>query len=227
MNKEIVFDLIFLVSLVVCVAFVACDYHPATADTCEPTTLATTEETTEATEEPTETEVPTTEPPETTEATEPPTTEATEPPVILYNVPLEEDLQLYIIEQAESHGIDPAVVFAMIWKESRYHAESVGDNGNSIGLMQIQPRWHSGLMEQLGCNNLHNPYQNVTVGITILASHVDRYDGNIEMALVAYNAGASGANRNFFSKGVYSSSYSRSVMAKAEELRSDTYVFLQ
>ena len=79
-------------------------------------------------------------------------------------------------------------------------------------------------MEQLGCTDLHNPYHNVTVGITILASHVERYDGNIEMALVAYNAGASGANKYFFSKGVYSSSYSRAVLETAEELAATAYV---
>lgn len=189
--------------------------------TCEPTTVPTTEEPTETTQEPTETTQPVTEPPETSQATEP--TE-TEPEVILYDVPLSEDLQLHIIAQAESQGIDPAIVMAMIWRESRFNTLCVGDSGNSLGLMQIQPRWHSGLMAQLGCPDLHDPFQNVTVGINILGSHIERYDGNLEMALVSYNCGATGAYNNYFGQGVYSSKYSQAVLKKAEEIRSEAYV---
>lgn len=150
-----------------------------------------------------------------TEATETPTeapTEPgpTEPPVILYDVPLSEDLQLHIIEQAEANGIDPAIIIAMIYKESSYRADNVGDGGNSIGLMQIQPRWHSGRMERLGCEDLYDPFQNVTVGIDYLAEMLDRYDGDIEKALVAYNQGSF--------KGTVTK-YATAVLAKADEIK--------
>jgi hypothetical protein len=189
--------------------------------TQEVTTSPTIQEATEPTQQPTETQEPVTEPPE---VTQPPTKPATEPEVILYDVPLSEDLQLHIIAQAESKGIDPAIVMGMIWKESRFNTWCVGDSGKSLGLMQIQPRWHSGLMAQLGCPDLHDPFQNVTVGINILGSHLARYDGNVEMALVSYNAGATGAYNKYFSKGVYSSGYSKAVLKKAEEIRSEAYV---
>lgn len=187
--------------------------------TQEVTTAPTTEQMTEPTPRPMETQEPVTEATEPPETTEPPTEPTTEPEVILYDVPLSEDLQLHIIAQAESHGIDPAIVMAMIWRESKFDPWCVGDSGNSLGLMQIQPRWHSGLMAQLGCPDLHDPFQNVTVGTNILGSHLERYDGNLEMALMAYNAGATGAYNNYFSQGVYSSKYSQSVLRKAEELR--------
>ena len=186
---------------------------------CEPATAPTATETTEATQAPTEATLPATEatePEETTVETEPP---ETEPEVIGYDIPLSQDLQLYIIDLCEGKNIDPAVVLAMIWKESRFNPSSVGDGGNSFGLMQIQPRWHSGLMAELGCNDLLDPYQNVTVGITILAGHMQRWEGNLEMAVVSYNAGATGAYNNYFSKGVYASPYSLAVMEKAEELK--------
>ena len=198
------------------------------APSFEATTAPATEEVVEPTQSPTEATQPdteATEPPETAQPTEP--TIETEPPVILYPIPLPEDLQLYIIEQAEPKGIDPVIVMAMIWKESKYNAFSVGDNGNSLGLMQIQPRWHSGLMEELGCTDLLDPHQNVTVGINILGSHLARYDGNVEMALVSYNAGATGAYNNYFSNGVYSSKYSKAVLEKAEELRGEGYAFFR
>lgn len=175
-------------------------------------------EVTEATESPA-TEPTITEPP----VTEPTVTESpiTEPSVAttLYDVPLSEDLQLHIIGLAERFGIDPAIVIAMAWRESRFNAASVGDNGESLGLMQIKPRWHSGWMEQLNCPDLLNPFQNVTVCIHILATHLERYDGDIGMALTSYNAGATGAYNHYFSKGIYANDYALEVMAYADEIR--------
>ena len=191
--------------------------QPTTATTTE-TTVQPTQEPTKAPTEATQPATEPTEPPEATEATE--ETTATEPQVILYDVPLGEDLQLYIIGLGERFGIDPAIIFAQIWKESRFNPNSVGDGGASLGLMQIQSKWHSGWMKLLNCPDLLDPYQNVKVGIHILADHYQRY-GDIEMALVAYNAGSTGAYKNYFSKGVYSSKYSSAVMEKAEELRGE------
>lgn len=128
----------------------------------------------------------------------------------LYDVPLDAELQFHIIGLCEERDIDPAIVMAMIWKESRFHADSVGDGGNSLGLMQIQPRWHSKRMEKLGCTDLLDPHQNVVVGIDYLAESIRRYDGDVAKALVAYNQGSY--------KGTVTA-YAKSVLAKAEEMR--------
>lgn len=108
----------------------------------------------------------------------------------LYAVPLDAELQLHIIQTCEEYHIDPAIVMAMIWRESGFRADAVGDNGNAFGLMQIWPYWHSGRMERLGCEDLLDPYQNVVVGIDYLAESIDRYDGDVAKALVAYNQGS-------------------------------------
>ena len=186
---------------------------------------ASPEEKADATVESTEPILEETEPPivETTAATEPtetvpPTTE-TEPVKTIYDVPLSKDLQSHIISLCEVHDIDPAIVMAIIWKESRFNTWSGGDGGESLGLMQIQPKWHSGLMASLGCTDLHDPFQNVTVGIQIFASHMDRYDGDVGMALTSYNAGATGAYNYYFSKGIYASKYAVAVMAYADDIR--------
>ena len=63
-----------------------------------------------------------------------------------YDVPLDRDLQDHIIDTCEEYGIDPAIVIAMIRKESQFTPGAVGDGGNSLGLMQIQPRYHSAMM---------------------------------------------------------------------------------
>ena len=134
-----------------------------------------------------------------------------------YDIPLSEELQEYIFTECEERGIKPEIVFGMIERESQFREEAIGDNGNSFGLMQIQPYWHSGRMERLGVTDLLDPFQNVAVGIDYLAELVLKYD-NIEMALTAYNAGCTGAYNNYFSKGIYCSEYSRSVIENAENL---------
>ena len=135
-----------------------------------------------------------------------------------YNVPLDYDLQLYIIQTCEELNIDAGVVMAMIFYESSYQVDAIGDGGNSVGLMQIQERWHKERMERLDVDNLLNPYQNVTVGIDLLAELLDEYNGNVEMALMAYNAGRGGAEEYWFSNGEYSNEYSQKVTELARLL---------
>ena len=116
-----------------------------------------------------------------------------EPSRVYFDVPLDKDLQNHIMDICEERNIDPRVAFAMIKCESGFRAEATGDSGNSIGLMQIQPRWHYARMEKLGCDNLLDPYQNVTVGLDLFGDLLNHY-GNVEHALMAYNGGGSYAN---------------------------------
>lgn len=171
MNRkmEVVGAVAFIVVLAICVAM-TCLRSNAEAS-YEPTIEATEEETTEAVTEPTEIE-----------------TISTETSVTLYDVPLDEDLQIHIIETANYHDIDPAIIFAMAWKETTYRTDAIGDGGNSYGLLQVQPRWHSGRMEKLNCPNLLDPYQNVTVACDYLRELINRY-GSMDKALTAYNRG--------------------------------------
>lgn len=190
-KKDVVIDSIFLIALAFTVIVLLADIYVGRTNAeaaCEPTATPTAEETIE-------------------DITVIETTEATEP-VDLYDVPLEADLQLYIIDQAEAHGIEPAIVIAMAFKESSYRADAIGDGGNSLGLLQVQPRWHSERMEKLGCPNLLDPYQNVTVAVDYLCELLSRY-GSIDKALTAYN------------RGNYSGTvtqYAKTVLAKAEGL---------
>lgn len=145
-------------------------------------------------------------------------TEATEPATRLYDVPLEEDLQIHIINLCEEKHIDPAIVMAMAYKESSYRTNAIGDGGKSYGLMQVQPRWHYERMQKLGCTDLLDPYQNVTVAVDYLAEKLDNNGGDLAKALTAYN------NGHFPG---YVTQYARSVMATAEGLRGETYAVYQ
>lgn len=113
----------------------------------------------------------------------------TEPSEVLYDVPLDKDLQVFIGETAMEYGINPAIIIAMAYKESTYRADAIGDGGNSYGLLQIQPKWHYKRMQKLGCTDLLDPYQNVVVAIDYLAEQIERYGGDVAKGLTAYNRG--------------------------------------
>ena len=144
--------------------------------------------------------------------------ERKEPERTYYDVPLTEDLQNIIIDVSETCGVDPALVLAVIEKESGYNPDAAGDNGRSQGLMQIWRSFHEKRMEKLGAVNLYDPRDNVIVGIDILAEKLEKYE-DTEKALIAYNAGDAGAKKHYFSKGVYSNGYSRAVIEIAEKVR--------
>lgn len=127
-----------------------------------------------------------------------------------YPVPLDEELQLFIIGLCEDHHIDPAVVICMIHQESSFDASKIGDGGEAFGLMQVWPKWHSDRMKKLGCEDLLDPYQNVTVGIDYYAECLEKYDGDNAKALTAYNQGSY--------KGVVNK-HAKAVLAKLEDLK--------
>nr|DAP61127.1 MAG TPA: hypothetical protein [Caudoviricetes sp.] len=89
---------------------------------------------------------------------------------------------------ATRSGVDPNIVKAIIKEESGGNPNAVGDGGESIGLMQIQPRWHRAKMEELGIVSLFDPQENVILGCSILSDLYDKY-GNYEDALSVYNSG--------------------------------------
>ena len=140
---------------------------------------------------------------------------STEMEVKFYDVPLPEDLQLHIFKECDKHNIAPAIVIAMIERESSYRTDVMGDNGNSYGLMQIQPRWNQERMDRLGITDLLDPYQNVTVGIDLLAELIDE-NPDLYWVLMAYNGGQDYADARLESGKI--SDYAKWVVARASEL---------
>lgn len=138
--------------------------------------------------------------------------------VAFYSVPLDHDLQLFIIGLCEEKHIAPTVIFGMIETESSFNAAAIGDGGAAFGLLQVHPQWHYERMNRLNCFNLLDPRQNVTVAVDYLSECIEYNGGNVEMGLVAYNAGQAGAEKGWFNNGVYSSDYSRKVLTAAQEI---------
>ena len=148
------------------------------------------------------------------EATEEETTRET-----FYDVPLDEELQRFIISEAEANCFNPSLIFAIIEVESGYEAGAIGDSGNSLGLMQIQPMWNEERMQRLGVTDLMDPYQNVRVGINILAEYAAKYE-DITFVLMCYNGGESYAH-NKINQGIYSTEYTEYVLQRSLEINCD------
>jgi hypothetical protein len=105
---------------------------------------------------------------------------------VRYPVPLDDDLQRYIVKTCFEYEISPCLVFALIGAESGYDAAAIGDNGKSFGLMQILASEHTDRCIRLGATNLLDPYQNVKVGIDFLAELMDTGNG-LDWALRFYH----------------------------------------
>ena len=153
-------------------------------------------------------------------------TAAVEARAVVYNAPISLDLLDHITELGKEYGIPVEIILAVIEKESEFDANAIGDEGESFGLMQVLKKHHLPRMEKLNCPDLLDPYQNTTVGVDYLAECLEKNEGNIERALIAYNAGQAGANKHYFSKGIYSNAYSREVLEIAEKMKeSVTYMY--
>lgn len=134
------------------------------------------------------------------------------------HIPLSCEVQAFIFAECEKRDIDPAVIFAMIKRESTYNPDVIGDQGRAFGLMQIQPRWHEARMEKLGVTNLLDPVQNVTVGIDYLDELLDMGNG-LEWALIYFNAGGKKANQ-YLIDGI-PTDYARIVLNEAERIEAN------
>ncbi|MFO7971198.1 MAG: lytic transglycosylase domain-containing protein [Desulfobacterales bacterium] len=90
-----------------------------------------------------------------------------------------------VIKTAGRHRVDPALVKAIIMAESGYNARAVSKKG-AKGLMQLMPA----TARALGVEDAFNPTQNISGGVRYFKQLVTQFDGDVKLALAAYNAGS-------------------------------------
>ena len=90
-----------------------------------------------------------------------------------------------INKTAIRHQIDPALVKAIIMAESGFNSRAISKNG-AIGLMQLMPE----TAQDLNVEDIFNPKQNIDGGIRYFKQLVTQFNGDLKLALAAYNAGS-------------------------------------
>ena len=90
-----------------------------------------------------------------------------------------------IIKAAGRYEVDPALVKAIIMAESGYNPRAISKRG-AKGLMQLMPH----TAKALGVENIFDPEHNVNAGVKYFKGLLNRFGGDVELALAAYNAGS-------------------------------------
>lgn len=142
------------------------------------------------------------------------------PKTVYFDIPLSKELQDYIRNLCDEYGVPIELVIAMIDVESTFRADVVSKT-NDYGLMQINKCNHEWLTDKLGVTDFLDPYQNIHSGIHILSSHLEVTNGDIELALMRYNNGETGAKK-LWDKGIYSTAYSRKIMTAYESYKEES-----
>jgi soluble lytic murein transglycosylase-like protein len=98
---------------------------------------------------------------------------------------------LLIVNSCLKHNIDPLLILAQMSQESTFNRKATSPKG-ACGLMQLTPataaRW--------GVRNIYSPQQNIEAGVKYMRWLLDQFNGDVSLALAAYNAGE-GAVRKY------------------------------
>jgi soluble lytic murein transglycosylase-like protein len=94
------------------------------------------------------------------------------------------ELTPMIESAAKQHQVEPKLIRSVIEQESAFHACAISSKG-AKGLMQLMPA----TIDQFKVDDAFDPQQNIEAGATYLRQLMDKYKGDLKLALAAYNSG--------------------------------------
>ncbi len=109
-------------------------------------------------------------------------------------MPRQADIQRYssiVDSAARAYGVEKALVHAVISAESGYNQNALSRAG-AMGLMQLMPD----TARRYGVQNIMDPQENIHGGVRYLRDLLAMFQGNLELAIAAYNAGENAVIRN-------------------------------
>ncbi len=101
------------------------------------------------------------------------------------------ELDLIIFRAGVEQGVDPRLLHAVIWQESKYKPAALSHAG-AQGLMQLMPA----TAERFNCHNRNDPEANIEAGTKYLRWLLKRFNGDVSLALAGYNAGEGAVDKH-------------------------------
>jgi soluble lytic murein transglycosylase-like protein len=132
-----------------------------------------------------------------------------------------DELQPIVYAAADEFGVDPSLINAVIWTESRFDAHAKSSAG-ARGLMQLMPATARSLADRMDePARPHQPRFNVRAGTLYLARMLKRYDGDEKLALAAYAAGPGNVDKWLKTRGGQLSERTERYTSKVLKLRDE------
>lgn len=116
-------------------------------------------------------------------------------------------------------NVDPYVVYAVIERESNWDPNVTNPSSGCAGLMQLALQYYGDSMKRLGITDPYDPISNITLGVDLISQLTDKY-GDIRLVLMLYSSRHDTAMSQYKAGNI--SSYAKTVLARAEELRRES-----
>lgn len=132
----------------------------------------------------------------------------------------EEQYELWIEELCSDRAVDPDIVKAMVYHESRFNGDAFSQAAGEkyYGLMQINPRWQKARMKELGVTDLQDPYSNLKVGVDYI-SDLAESTGDVGYALMLYSMNNADAAK-LYKQGKLNN-YAKVILSTANDFREE------
>ncbi len=101
-----------------------------------------------------------------------------------------DELNSYFDEAAKRYNVDVKLLKSIAKAESGFRADAVSSAG-AVGIMQLMPQTAAGL----GVDDSYNAYKNIMGGASYISQLLGKYNGNVSLALAAYNAGSANVEK--------------------------------